>query len=126
MDDDVLGHPDLPDFSRATFKRRQRHVRAKALQKSPVKHVEPYFNGCRRCTAKARINLNNRQPPIREYRLHHHWAVKASLTKDGRCLCFKLAVPEGGGRSEEHTSELQSLMRISYAVFCLKKKTKIL
>src|SRR3546814_4462258 len=28
----------------------------------------------------------------------------------------------GGGRSEEHTSELQSLMRISYAVFCLKKK----
>src|SRR3546814_3924826 len=32
--------------------------------------------------------------------------------------------PEPSGRrSEEHTSELQSLMRISYAVFCLKKKT---
>src|SRR3546814_8690280 len=30
----------------------------------------------------------------------------------------------GLGRSEEHTSELQSLMRISYAVFCLKKKKK--
>src|SRR3546814_7144181 len=30
----------------------------------------------------------------------------------------------GGDRSEEHTSELQSLMRISYAVFCLKKNTK--
>src|SRR3546814_2410135 len=30
------------------------------------------------------------------------------------------------GRSEEHTSELQSLMRISYAVFCLKKKIKII
>src|SRR3546814_10864955 len=29
-----------------------------------------------------------------------------------------------GARTEEHTSELQSLMRISYAVFCLKKKTK--
>src|SRR3546814_1649209 len=29
-------------------------------------------------------------------------------------------------RSEEHTSELQSLMRISYAVFCLKKKKKII
>src|SRR3546814_1022229 len=28
-------------------------------------------------------------------------------------------------RSEEHTSELQSLMRISYAVFCLKKKTNV-
>src|SRR3546814_4213118 len=35
------------------------------------------------------------------------------------------ALPERtrGSRSEEHTSELQSLMRISYAVFCLKKKT---
>src|SRR3546814_2299970 len=31
--------------------------------------------------------------------------------------------PDGTLRSEEHTSELQSLMRISYAVFCLKKKT---
>src|SRR3546814_5768802 len=31
----------------------------------------------------------------------------------------------GASRSEEHTSELQSLMRISYAVFCLKKKTFI-
>src|SRR3546814_1170661 len=31
---------------------------------------------------------------------------------------------ELGARSEEHTSELQSLMRISYAVFCLKKKKK--
>src|SRR3546814_1647674 len=31
---------------------------------------------------------------------------------------------EGPPRSEEHTSELQSLMRISYAVFCLKKKNK--
>src|SRR3546814_4293677 len=30
--------------------------------------------------------------------------------------------PPAEGRSEEHTSELQSLMRISYAVFCLKKK----
>src|SRR3546814_3059363 len=30
-----------------------------------------------------------------------------------------------GGRSEEHTSELQSLMRISYAVFCLKKKKRL-
>src|SRR3546814_9833500 len=33
---------------------------------------------------------------------------------------------ERGHRSEEHTSELQSLMHISYAVFCLKKKKKII
>src|SRR3546814_1022854 len=37
----------------------------------------------------------------------------------------KSAAILGGQRSEEHTSELQSLMRISYAVFCLKKKKKI-
>src|SRR3546814_1246544 len=36
---------------------------------------------------------------------------------------FRFSVCIGGSRSEEHTSELQSLMRISYAVFCLKKKT---
>src|SRR3546814_6721004 len=34
------------------------------------------------------------------------------------------SVPTFDRRSEEHTSELQSLMRISYAVFCLKKKNK--
>src|SRR3546814_6786356 len=33
------------------------------------------------------------------------------------------AIVEQYGRSEEHTSELQSLLRISYAVFCLQKKT---
>src|SRR3546814_8316951 len=39
---------------------------------------------------------------------------------------FMTVAGKGSGdrRSEEHTSELQSLMRISYAVFCLKKKTK--
>src|SRR3546814_7475388 len=35
-----------------------------------------------------------------------------------------LAQAPADGRSEEHTSELQSLMRISYAVFCLKKKNQ--
>src|SRR3546814_14038049 len=40
------------------------------------------------------------------------------------CLDRRLRLrPPEPARSEEHTSELQSLMRISYAVFCLKKKT---
>src|SRR3546814_10697325 len=47
---------------------------------------------------------------------------------DGRVVVAKLfdisrLGPWADKRSEEHTSELQSLMRISYAVFCLKKKT---
>src|SRR3546814_20156369 len=37
---------------------------------------------------------------------------------------FAFASAPSAERSEEHTSELQSLMRISYAVFCLKKKTQ--
>src|SRR3546814_9499759 len=36
----------------------------------------------------------------------------------------RFALRQGGDRSEEQTSELQSLMRISYAVFCLQKQTK--
>src|SRR3546814_3647092 len=44
-----------------------------------------------------------------------------AVTEHGRALATKRwLMPEP--RSEEHTSELQSLMRISYAVFCLKKK----
>src|SRR3546814_5747152 len=43
----------------------------------------------------------------------------------GQGLRSAVARGECIGRSEEHTSELQSLMRISYAVFCLKKKRHI-
>src|SRR3546814_8424702 len=42
----------------------------------------------------------------------------------GDCQEFRVRRGIMGKRSEEHTSELQSLMRISYAVFCLKKKKK--
>src|SRR3546814_6277081 len=41
----------------------------------------------------------------------------------GQGMAVRFARMEKHFRSEEHTSELQSLMRISYAVFCLKKKT---
>src|SRR3546814_8219578 len=41
----------------------------------------------------------------------------------GRASCTRCVNVVGLSRSEEHTSELQSLMRISSAVFCLKKKT---
>src|SRR3546814_4997809 len=53
------------------------------------------------------------------HRLHRHSACDLAQPDAGRA-------EEGRRerRSEEHTSELQSLMRISYAVFCLKKKKK--
>src|SRR3546814_1061317 len=44
--------------------------------------------------------------------------------EDAGYLLHPELVDLDGHRSEEHTSELQSLMRISYAVFCLKKKTQ--
>src|SRR3546814_5606659 len=57
----------------------------------------------------------------------YHDAVRA----ENEHLGLKVLVVAPGSvrtnvRSEEHTSELQSLMRISYAVFCLKKKTNIM
>src|SRR3546814_2282629 len=66
---------------------------------------------------------------------YHNWSI--SITPDGNsadvCLYHDDDKPDGQSRwylsdgktemrSEEHTSELQSLMRIPYAVFCLKKK----
>src|SRR3546814_4084110 len=69
------------------------------------------------------------------------WRQQRALQRQPEDLGVLLEVPEGlkddirasiqrvsratRHRSEEHTSELQSLMRISYAVFCLKKKTQI-
>src|SRR3546814_4275602 len=47
------------------------------------------------------------------------------ITAAHRTLPLPTYVEVTALRSEEHTSELQSLMRISYAVFCLKKKTNI-
>src|SRR3546814_5152764 len=48
---------------------------------------------------------------------------RSQLARRRLLLCrFPRRGPRGRARSEEHTSELQSLMRISYAVFCLKKK----
>src|SRR3546814_10896358 len=71
-------------------------------------------------------------PPFAPTEVHPDGVLIDGLARDGDRL---LAVGEQGNilyadsvkgpwheRSEEHTSELQSLMRISYAVFCLKKK----
>src|SRR3546814_7512729 len=48
-------------------------------------------------------------------------AMIAAAAADRACIAVARR-PRAAIRSEEHTSELQSLMRISYAVFCLKKK----
>src|SRR3546814_4405371 len=61
---------------------------------------------------------------------HHRWrkwSASPPAQPERRSIGAELAhrrSASAGARSEEHTSELQSLMRISYAVFCLKKKKK--
>src|SRR3546814_9171456 len=54
--------------------------------------------------------------------VHRHWRI---LITPASALVPSAIIPKHVPRSEEHTSELQSLMRISYAVFCLKKKKNI-
>src|SRR3546814_9611776 len=60
---------------------------------------------------------------------HHHPCLVFVVTRrfpldDIERHCTPILSCPGSLRSEEHTSELQSLMRISYAVFCLKTKKK--
>src|SRR3546814_1529714 len=58
--------------------------------------------------------------------IHMHGELRSALCAGcGKAKPWTEALPPGSVRSEEHTSELQSLMRISYAVFCLKKKNNI-
>src|SRR3546814_7573387 len=56
--------------------------------------------------------------------------VDGDVDRPARALCQndlgRQRDPLGQARSEEHTSELQSIMRISYAVFCLKKKNLVI
>src|SRR3546814_5412952 len=71
-----------------------------------------------KATQPARIaeNQGDAGPP---HALHPHAQRRCRACQGDRLSGL---VEGGAGRSEEHTSELQSLMRISYAVYCLKKK----
>src|SRR3546814_8086361 len=64
------------------------------------------------------------EPGARPRRRRQRHRGNAEIVEDRRRPLHPPDVEQAEGRSEEHTSELQSLMRISYAVFCLKKKNK--
>src|SRR3546814_3569535 len=78
-------------------------------------------DGQKETEAHAKDKDRNPQP------LHgDKWRSQPRRLRLKLCFSHAHAPPSSvapGIRSEEHTSELQSLMRISYAVFCLKKKT---
>src|SRR3546814_3546892 len=87
---------DVMDDAAPRPRQQRRHDQANTLARS------------RRCEAQHMLGAVMAE--IVGAQLAQHHAVLAEQTR---------------GRSEEHTSELQSLMRISYAVFCLKKKINI-
>src|SRR3546814_7996538 len=70
----------------------------------------------RRSGEQRGIERRCRSPPSR---------ILPCMGRPGMAASTVPSIRAHGLRSEEHTSELQSLMRISYAVFCLKKKIKI-
>src|SRR3546814_12392588 len=67
-------------------------------------------------------SANTRETSFQSSKLET-WINGFTLKRAG-ASCGTLSGSGMGTRSEEHTSELQSLMRISYAVFCLKKKNQ--
>src|SRR3546814_8067317 len=71
-------------------------------------------------TTLFRSIINYRPSP--EFESKDPQIIALVTLEEGPRLCTNIVGVEPEPRSEEHTSELQSLMRISYAVFCLKKK----
>src|SRR3546814_6576513 len=76
----------------------------------------------RRCSDAATFESGNL--PISSEEIASTTPAALRLMSRLRCSEPRMPVTTIVSRSEEHTSELQSLMRISYAVFCLKKKKK--
>src|SRR3546814_4497594 len=94
------------------------------LQASPPDQHGDRFRCCeaRRGPATARPYVCHRSPPMYG---RHSCGVTHAASPVSRAMTGTPSTPGVHvlrPRSEEHTSELQSLMRISYAVFCLKKK----
>src|SRR3546814_3978099 len=80
-------------------------------------HIPGAKLGCRpRCTYRCCANGS--------WDVAHPGKFRELVASNGQGFFKRTQLHETLGRSEEHTSELQSLMRISYAVFCLKKKIK--
>src|SRR3546814_8683952 len=73
---------------------------------------------------RGRIDVDGRAHLVGDARKRHLFGVERAVDQRKMVHQFSGGRSKGSGarRSEEHTSELQSLMRISYAVFCLKKK----
>src|SRR3546814_20528474 len=117
--------PDLaaPTGKPAVVRRRLTASKTQRTPANPARRRSAFFTADKLILQEAA-----RGPCVPE-----HWPIALNLQEGARVPC-KLIQEQSALksarrgikrdlRSEEHTSELQSLMRISYAVFCLKKKT---
>src|SRR3546814_3863552 len=82
----------------------------------------PYTTLFRSRALLTSILITSGRWPDLSVHVEDEWSKRDSRTAEELLLTAQLAAQIGSSRSEEHTSELQSLMRISYAVFCLTKK----
>src|SRR3546814_10893098 len=115
---DLPAAPGAPSSVRANI-RRGRAASTKAMRAS-CRHL-------RRIAAAAEALAERRQPVAHPAPHKHEEERDEEDGEQGRGqhpADHRGADRDTAVRSEEHTSELQSLMRISYAVFCLKKKTQ--
>src|SRR3546814_9937101 len=103
------GHPALPDLPAIPEPAAAPPVRF-ALPRLQRSHPSGPPQVRRKPTLDSREPSSVRSVPACDY-------IARASSPDGQIQGYVF-----GSRSEEHTSELQSLMRISYAVFCLKKK----
>src|SRR3546814_4706564 len=71
------------------------------------------------------LHLDSNDLPYAEVEDGIEFRILHARPEEGYYVTQLRVQPGYVGRSEEHTSELQSLMRISYAVFCLKKKKQM-
>src|SRR3546814_6659513 len=101
---------DLPAFAEA-FPRQQRRL-ARSEQR-PHRHFH-----------RAGIRAGNDADQVRVWHLQDFAGEIDRALQPGLADLGAVRAAKRFRRSEEHTSEIQSLMRISYAVFCLKKKHK--
>src|SRR3546814_10350188 len=99
-----------------------RHPRRREAQSSPPRAQARRATSQRieRLPSGACPRLRAAPPPLSAEECPVRTLLRQPRERGPCCSCRGHRL---GSRSEEHTSELQSLMRISYAVFCLKKKT---
>src|SRR3546814_4651997 len=124
--DTLLPYTTLVRSPRSTCSK----ARTSTISKSCASTIAATTRRCsaKRCTARSECCDGGEKPLPSD----PEGAVEAGDGESGwfrddvvrpRALDHHAGRPVGGTRSEEHTSELQSLMRISYAVFCLTQKT---